>query len=66
MAPLHHEEDEPVCERAFDFGFEDEKLHRIRLKELIWKEIGEFRPSCLPVAPRKDGTWPPSRRPSPQ
>jgi hypothetical protein len=31
------------------------------LKELIWREVGYFRPSCLPVAPRRtccDGfTW---------
>jgi len=64
MSPLHREEDEPVCDRQFDFSFEDEKLHRIRLQELIWKEVGDFRPSCLPIPPRKDGTRPPSRRPS--
>jgi serine/threonine protein kinase len=64
MAQLHSEEDEPVCERPFDFSFEDEKLHRIRLQELIWEEVGDFRPICLPVPPRKDGTRPPNRRPS--
>lgn len=65
MAQLHSEEDEPVCERPFDFSFEDEKLHRIRLQELIWEEVGDFRPICLPVAARKDGTRaPPNRRPS--
>ncbi|KAL3771220.1 hypothetical protein ACHAW5_007522 [Stephanodiscus triporus] len=64
MAHLHSEEDEPVCDQAFDFSFEDEKLHRIRLQELIWEEVGDFRPNCLPVPPRKDGTRPPNRRPS--
>lgn len=64
MAQLHSEEDEPVCDRPFDFSFEDEKLHRIRLQELIWEEVGDFRPACLPVPPRKDGTRPPNRRPS--
>lgn len=63
MAQLHSDEDEPVAERPFDFSFEDEKLHRIRLQELIWEEVGDFRPMCLPVPPRRDGTRPPSRRP---
>jgi len=63
MAQLHSEEDEPVCNGSFDFSFEDEKLHRIRLQELIWEEVGEFRPMCLPIPPRKDGTRP-ARRPS--
>ncbi|KAL7531006.1 hypothetical protein ACHAXR_003798 [Thalassiosira sp. AJA248-18] len=64
MAQLHSEEDEPVCDRPFDFSFEDEKLHRIRLQELIWEEVGDFRPVCLPVPPRRDGTRPPNRHPS--
>ncbi|KAL7466058.1 hypothetical protein ACHAXS_006350 [Conticribra weissflogii] len=63
MSQLHSEDDEPVCERPFDFSFEDEKLHRIRLQELIWEEVGDFRPVCMPVPPRRDGTRPPSRRP---
>lgn len=62
MAQLHTEEDEPVCEHPFDYSFEDEKLHRIRLQELIWEEVGDFRPHCLPAAPRRDGTRPPTRR----
>jgi serine/threonine protein kinase len=52
---LHNPDDEPVSTRAFDYSFENEKLHRLRLQELIWKEVGDFRPSCLPVAPRRDG-----------
>ena len=44
MAQLHTEEDEPVCEHPFDYSFEDENLHRIRLQELIWEEVGDFRP----------------------
>ena len=62
---LHNEEDEPVAERPFDFSFEDEKLHRIRLQELIWQECGHFRPSCLPVAPKRDTTTSYSRRREP-
>jgi len=64
MSQLHSEEDEPVCDRPFDFSFEDQKLHRIRLQELIWEEVGDFRPACMPVPPRRDGTRPPSHRPS--
>jgi len=54
FAKLHCKDDEPVAEKPFDFSFEDEKLKRTRLKELIWKEVGDFRPSCLPVAPHKN------------
>jgi len=63
MAQLHSEEDEPVCDRSFDFSFEDAKLHRIRLQELIWEEVGDFRPACMPVPPRRDGSRPPSCHP---
>eukprot|EP00934_Nitzschia_sp_Nitz4_P000942 Nitzschia sp. Nitz4//scaffold102_size76354//58965//60568//NITZ4_005641-RA/size76354-snap-gene-0.129-mRNA-1//1//CDS//3329532276//942//frame0 len=54
LSQLHNPEDEPSAERPFDFSFEKEKLVRIRLQELIWKEVGGFRPSCLPVAPRRE------------
>jgi len=54
FSSLHNPKDEPVAHSSFDFSFEDEKLDRLRLKELIWKEIGDFRPSCLPVPPRED------------
>jgi len=54
LAQLHSPEDEPVAEALFDFSFEKEKLHRLRLQELIWLEAGHFRPSCLPVAPRRE------------
>lgn len=51
---LHSPEDEPVCDHgSFDFSFEDEHLHRKRLQELIWEEVGTFRPSVLPVAPSR-------------
>ena len=63
MAQLHSEEDEPIAEHSFDFSFEDEKLNRIRLQELIWEEVGDLRPICLPVPPRRDGTRAPSSRP---
>lgn len=52
---LHSPDDEPVAAKPFDFSFENEKLHRARLQELIWKEVGDFRPLCLPVAPRRNG-----------
>jgi len=55
FAQLHSPEDEPVSESPFDFSFENEKLHRRRLQELIWEEIGDFRPSCLPVVPIRPG-----------
>lgn len=50
---LHNPADEPVSSRPFDFSFENEKLHRLRLQELIWEEVGHFRPLALPVAPRR-------------
>lgn len=55
FAQLHSPADEPTADVPFDFSFEKEKLHRVRLKELIWQEAGHFRPSCLPVAPKRDG-----------
>jgi serine/threonine protein kinase len=55
FASLHNPEDEPVAHAPFDFSFEDETLHRVRIQELIWQEIGSFRPSCLPVPRRSDG-----------
>mmetsp|Transcript_9894 Transcript_9894/g.13055 ORF Transcript_9894/g.13055 Transcript_9894/m.13055 type:complete len:568 (+) Transcript_9894:298-2001(+) len=51
--PLHNPRDEPVADQAFDFSFEDQKLHRLKLQELIWKEVADFRPSVLPVAPTR-------------
>lgn len=55
LSQLHNEEDEPVAEKIFDYTFENEKLHRLRLQELIWREAGHYRPSCLPVAPSRGG-----------
>ena len=54
FSQLHSPHDEPVAKRPFDFTFEREKLDRLRLKELIWREVSSFRPSCLPVAPRRE------------
>jgi mitogen-activated protein kinase 1/3 len=51
---LHNPKDEPTSSQPFDFSFEDEKLHRVRLQELIWAEVGDFRPSAMPVAPRSE------------
>ena len=56
FSSLHNPEDEPVSHAPFDFSFEDEKLNRVRLQELIWQEVSDFRPSCLPIPPRKDGS----------
>lgn len=41
-----------MCGKQFDFSYEDEEsseqvLDRRRLRELIWNEIGDFRPSCM-------------------
>lgn len=55
LSQLHSPHDEPTAEEKFDYSFENEKLHRIRLQELIWQEAGDFRPLCLPVAPRRGG-----------
>jgi serine/threonine protein kinase len=55
LAQLHNEDDEPVADEIFDYSFENEKLHRLRLQELIWREAAHFRPSCLPVAPSRGG-----------
>lgn len=52
FAPVRSVEDEVDAKKHFDFSFEKEKLKRLRLKELIWEEVGTFRPSCLPVPPR--------------
>jgi len=54
LAPLHCPDEEPVAERPFDFSFENDVLNRVRLQELIWEEIGQFRPNCLPVPMRRD------------
>lgn len=56
FAPYHNVEDELTAPTPFDFSFEDEKLHRVRLQELIWQEVGDFRPTCLPV-PGKSRTY---------
>jgi len=53
FASLFSKEDVEPKGTPFDFSFEKEKLHRLRLQELIWKEAGGFRPSCLPVAPTR-------------
>jgi len=55
LAQLHNDDDEPVADEIFDYSFENEKLHRLRLQELIWREAAHFRPSCLPVAPSRGG-----------
>lgn len=52
--PLYNPDDEPESRRVFDFGFEDEKLHRNRLRQLIWEETGDFRPYALPAAQPRD------------
>jgi len=54
FASLHSTDDEPVADQPFDFSFEDEKLYRVRIQELIWKEVCRFRPACLPLPPRRE------------
>jgi len=53
LKALHNKDDEPEAGFLFDFSFEDEVLDRIRLKELIWQEIGAFRPECKVTPGRK-------------
>lgn len=53
LAALHSPADEPVADAKFDFGFEEQDLHRVKLQELIWEEVSTFRPNCLPVPSRK-------------
>ena len=55
LSQLHNQDDEPVAQEKFDYSFENEKLHRLRLQELIWREAGYLRPSCLPVARSRSG-----------
>eukprot|EP00977_Amphora_coffeiformis_P017340 scaffold5558_cov162-Amphora_coffeaeformis.AAC.6 len=52
--PLHNPDDEPVSRRPFDFSFENDKLDRNRLRQLIWEEVGDFRPHALPAAQPRD------------
>lgn len=57
FATLHDPNDEATSSRPFDFSFENEKLHRVRLQQLIWEEIMDFR-QC-PLAPlRREGSTP--------
>lgn len=51
---LHNADDEPTSRRPFDFTFENEKLHRNRLRHLIWEEVGDFRAYALPAAQPRD------------
>jgi len=53
LAQLHNESDEPVAGFDFDFSFEDDDLDGVRLRELIYEEIGAFRPQVMPVPRRK-------------
>ena len=61
FASLHCSDDEPTADRPFDFSFEDEKLYRVRIQELIWQEVSRFRPSCLPIPPRREPQMPDRR-----
>ena len=55
LSQLANPNDEPVAGFDFDFVFEEEELNRARLRELIWSEVGAFRPKCLPVPDRRSG-----------
>jgi mitogen-activated protein kinase 1/3 len=56
LAALANLEDEPSANFQFDFSFEDEELHKSRLQQLIWEEVGTFRPMCLPVPEAQEQT----------
>jgi len=56
LTSLHNHDHEYVAHTPFDFSFESETLNRVRLQELIWQEIGDLRPSCLPVPTRKNAS----------
>ena len=53
LSQLHNTDDEPVAGFDFDFSFEDEELDSVRLRELIYEEIGAFRPQVMPVPRRR-------------
>lgn len=46
LATLHHPDDEPLCERIFDFqdNVPDDKLEKVELQEQILEEVLELRP----------------------
>ena len=50
---IRDENDIYNADSYFDYSFEDQRLDRVRLKELIWEEMASFRPSCLPVPSRR-------------
>ena len=45
MESLHHPDDEPVCEKPFEFKFDDRtELTKPRLQELMYKQALFFHP----------------------
>ena len=38
LATLHDINDEPVCESAFEFDFEEPSISEENIKDLIWME----------------------------
>lgn len=45
LAALHNEASEPVCEKPFDFTFENVDMTKKVLQDLMWEEIYKFRPN---------------------
>jgi len=46
---LHDPNDEPVCNRPFEFDFEKHKLNTDALKNLLWQEACELHPELREV-----------------
>ncbi|CAM9913360.1 unnamed protein product, partial [Phaeothamnion confervicola] len=46
LAQHHAENEEPVADAVFDFGFEDQELDKKCLQRLIWEEMLQFHPEA--------------------
>jgi serine/threonine protein kinase len=44
FAALHNEEQEIACDTPFDFSFEDVKMDKDKLQELMLEEVYKARP----------------------
>lgn len=53
FSELHCEEDEPICETKFDFGFEANTDTKIGIQQEMFKEIVAFRPEAEEMNPLK-------------
>ena len=48
MESLHNPEDEPVCDKVFDFAFEQAELDKVTIQELIFEEACAYHPEARP------------------